>query len=146
MVKHTINAFLATSVTFINEIAAICERVGADASEVESGIRSEPRIGPRADVTPGGAFAGGTLARDVAFLSTAARTHGLAAPLIDGILPSNQQHAGWAYRRICELVGQGGSAPLQGVRVAVLGLTYKANTSTLRRSTALELCRRLTAG
>jgi UDPglucose 6-dehydrogenase len=140
MVKHTINAFLATSITFTNEIASLCERVGADAGDIEAGIRSEPRIGRRAYVTPGGAFGGGTLARDVAFLSTLAAGQGLSMPLIEGILPSNRQHAGWAFRRICDLFGQ---ARLEGVVVAVLGLTYKANTSTLRRSTALELCSRL---
>ena len=145
MVKHTINAFLATSVTFINEVATLCERVGADASEVEAGIRSDPRIGRRAYVTPGGAFAGGTLARDVAFLSTLAATHRLASPLIGAILPSNQQHAGWAFRRIGELLGRDGTAPLEGLRAAVLGLTYTPNTSTLRRSAGLELCRRLRA-
>ena len=58
MVKHTINTFLATCVTFIDEVASICERVGANAGEVEAGIRSEPRIGPHAYVTPGGAFGG----------------------------------------------------------------------------------------
>ena len=145
MVKHTINAFLATSVTFINEIAGLCERLGADAAEVEAGIRSEPRIGPRAYVTPGGAFAGGTLARDVTFLTGFGTTHGLPTPLLSGILPSNHQHAGWAFRRISELLGQPGAAPLKGRRVAVLGLTYKAGTSTLRRSTAVELCDRLAA-
>jgi UDPglucose 6-dehydrogenase len=142
MVKHTINAFLATSITFTNEIAALCERVGADAGEVEAAMRSEPRIGRRAYVTPGGAFGGGTLARDVAFLSSLAAAQGLDMPLIAGILPSNRQHAGWAFRRICDLFGRPG---LEGIRATVLGLTYKANTSTLRRSTALELCSRLHA-
>ena len=59
MTKHALNAFLATSVTFINEIAAICEQVGADAKEVERGLKSESRIGPKAYLGPGGAFAGG---------------------------------------------------------------------------------------
>ena len=68
MTKHAINAFLATSVAFINELAALCERAGADAKEVERGLRTERRIGPHAYLSPGGAFAGGTLARDVAFL------------------------------------------------------------------------------
>lgn len=145
MVKHTINGFLATSVTFINEIAALCERVGADAGEVEAGLRSEARIGARAYVTPGGAFGGGTLARDVAFLSHLAETHELDVPLIDGILPSNRQQSGWAFRRICDLLGHMGTSPLLGVRAAVLGLSYKPNTSALRRSTAIELCRCLHA-
>ncbi len=53
MTKHAINAFLATSVVFANEIAAICEMVGADAKEVERGLKSEQRIGPKAYLSPG---------------------------------------------------------------------------------------------
>jgi UDPglucose 6-dehydrogenase len=68
MTKHAINAFLATSVVFANEIAIMCEQVGADAKEVERGLKSEQRIGPKAYLGPGGAFAGGTLARDIEFL------------------------------------------------------------------------------
>src|SRR5205085_2833451 len=65
MTKHALNAFLATSVTFINELARLCEVLGADAKEVERGLKSEGRIGPRAYLAPGAAFAGGTLARDL---------------------------------------------------------------------------------
>ena len=68
MTKHALNGFLATSVAFINEVAEICERVGADAAEVSRGLKSERRIGPRAYLAPGDAFAGGTLARDIGFL------------------------------------------------------------------------------
>jgi UDPglucose 6-dehydrogenase len=64
MTKHAINAFLATSVVFTNELATICERVGANAKEIESGLKSETRIGPGAYLSPGGSFTGGTLARD----------------------------------------------------------------------------------
>ncbi len=60
MTKHAINAFLATSVAFSNEIAVLCEKVGADAKEVERGLKSESRIGPKAYLSPGSAFAGGT--------------------------------------------------------------------------------------
>ena len=72
MTKHAINAFLATSVTFINELARLCEVVGADAKEVERGLKSEGRIGPKAYLAAGAAFAGGTLARDVRSSSTSA--------------------------------------------------------------------------
>jgi hypothetical protein len=58
MTKHALNAFLATSIVFINEVAALCEEVGADAKEVERGLKSEVRIGPKAYLAPGGAFAG----------------------------------------------------------------------------------------
>jgi UDPglucose 6-dehydrogenase len=69
MVKHALNAFLALSITYINEIARLCELTGADAKEVSAGLKSEPRIGPKAYLGPGGPFAGGTLARDVVALT-----------------------------------------------------------------------------
>ncbi len=91
MTKHAINAFLATSVTFINEIATLCEAVGADAEEVERGLKTDMRIGPGAYLSPGGAFAGGTLARDVMFLrGLGDRTP--AEPLLDGLVASNEAH------------------------------------------------------
>ncbi|HYM62673.1 MAG TPA: nucleotide sugar dehydrogenase [Thermoanaerobaculia bacterium] len=138
MTKHALNAFLATSVAFINEIATICEHVGADAKEVERGLKSEKRIGPGAYLGPGGAFAGGTLARDVVFLSATGRKAGVPTNLIDGIKSSNDAHRGWAKRRLQELLGE-----LRGQRIAVWGLTYKPGTDTLRRSSAVELCRAL---
>ena len=80
MVKHALNAFLATSVTFINEIASIAEKVGAQASDVEEGLKSEARIGRKAYLKPGAAFAGGTLARDVVFLGGLADHHAVTTP------------------------------------------------------------------
>ena len=69
LVKHGVNAFLALSITFANELAGIAERVGADAAEVERGLKTESRIGARAYLRPGAAFAGGTLARDIDYLT-----------------------------------------------------------------------------
>jgi UDPglucose 6-dehydrogenase len=135
MTKHALNAFLATSVTFINEIAALCEQVGADASEVARGLKSEARIGPRAYLSPGGAFAGGTLARDVMFLSDLGRQRHVATHLLSSVKTSNDAHREWAQRRLTELLGA-----IEGKTVAVWGLTYKPGTDTLRRSSAIELC------
>lgn len=140
MTKHALNAFLATCVTFINEIASVCERVGADAGEVEAALRAEPRIGPKAYLRPGSAFAGGTLARDVAFLGGIAAARDLETPLLSGVLPSNQSHRKWAFRRLRTLLGE-----LRGRTVTVLGLSYKPGTDALRRSIAVELCRDLIA-
>jgi UDPglucose 6-dehydrogenase len=140
MTKHALNAFLATSVTFINELAVLCESVGADAKEVERGLKSEARIGPKAYLSPGAAFAGGTLARDVQFLIDCGRRHGSTTPLLAGVLASNAQHKDWAWRQVQHLT-RGCDAPV----VAVLGLTYKPGTSTLRRSGSLELCEKLHA-
>ncbi len=138
MTKHAINAFLATSVVFANELAAVCEAVGADAKEVERGLKTESRIGSKAYVAPGGAFAGGTLARDVQFLNQFAARHGLANPMLHAIRDSNRLHKQWALRRLRELLGEPA-----GRRVAVWGLTYKPGTDTLRRSLAVELCDQL---
>ena len=138
MVKHVLNAFLAVSITFTNEVATICESVGADASEVEAGLRSDPRIGQRAYVKAGPSFAGGTLARDVNFLGNLAREHQLKVPVIEGVLSSNRAHGQWALNQLRRSL-----PPLKGQTVAVLGLAYKSGTSTLRRSTAIELIRAL---
>jgi UDPglucose 6-dehydrogenase len=135
MTKHAINAFLATSVTFANEIAAICELVGADAKEVERGLKTEARIGPKAYVSPGGPFAGGTLARDIEFLGLESHAHHLVTPLLSAVRPSNDEHKNWVRRKLQEQFGA-----LAGVCVAVWGLTYKPGTDTLRRSLAVELC------
>lgn len=138
MTKHAINAFLALSVTFANEIARLCEAVGANAQEVERGLRSESRIGPKAYIRPGSAFAGGTLARDVVTLTRIAADNGESAELITAILRSNEAHKTWALHRLEAIYGK-----LDGITVAVLGLTYKPGTDTLRRSSATELCRGL---
>jgi UDPglucose 6-dehydrogenase len=140
MTKHAINSFLATSITFANEIASICEVVGADAKEVERGLKTESRIGPRAYLSPGGAFAGGTLARDVSFLVEMASGRNLATPLLSAVRPSNETHKQWPIRKLQSLFRE-----LSKVRVAIWGLTYKPGTDTLRRSTAVELCNWLVA-
>ena len=148
MTKHALNAFLATSVAFINEVAAICEAVGADASDVARGLKSEERIGPRAYLAPGDAFAGGTLARDIRFLSGLARDQGLPAEVVEGVAASNAEHRNWSRRALTRLFGTSsgsGKHGLAGRRIAVWGLTYKPGTNTLRRSSAVELCRWLAA-
>jgi len=138
MVKHALNSFLALSITFINEVARVCEHVGADAKEVAAGLKSEPRIGPRAYLGPGGPFAGGTLARDVVTLTKLGVQHGEALALIPAIKASNDQHRGWVQRQLQARLGD-----LTNRTIAVLGLVYTPNTNTLRRSAAVELCQQL---
>jgi len=140
MVKHALNSFLALSVAFINEIARLCEHVGADAKEVSMGLKSEARIGPKAYLGPGGAFAGGTLARDVVTLSKLAKLKGETVCVIPAIKQSNDLHRGWAFRRLQSRLGD-----LRGKKISVLGLTYTPDTDTLRRSAAVELCQQLLA-
>jgi UDPglucose 6-dehydrogenase len=142
MTKHALNAFLATSVAFANEIATLCEQVGADAKEVERGLKTERRIGPGAYLGPGGAFSGGTLARDMAFLGALAARHELTLPLVTAVPASNDAHKLWAVRRLEDLL-----KTVRGRHIAILGLTYKPGTDTLRRSLAVDIARELvTAG
>jgi len=135
MAKHALNAFLAASVTFINEIASICERVGADAKEVERALKTDTRIGPRAYLSPGSAFAGGTLARDVRFLTQLGISHNQPAHLMSAIQESNEAHKKWTRRTLSFLFPN-----LAGLKIGVWGLTYKPGTDTLRRSSSVELC------
>jgi UDPglucose 6-dehydrogenase len=136
MVKHALNAFLATSVTFINEIASLCEKLGGDAKEVERGLKSDTRIGPTAYLSPGSAFGGGTLARDISFLIGLGETQGQPVYLLRAVKASNESHASWVKARLSER-----HTSLAGRVVAIWGLTYKPGTDTLRRSPSVELCR-----
>ena len=135
MTKHAINAFLATSVAFANEISAICEISGADAKQVERGLKTEDRIGPKARLAPGGPFAGGTLARDISFLTSQSNSHGLSTPLLSAVRSSNDEHKKWIRRKLLQEF-----QALKDETIAIWGLTYKPNTNTLRRSLVVELC------
>jgi UDPglucose 6-dehydrogenase len=135
MTKHAINAFLATSVVFANEIASICEMAGADAKEVERGLKSEQRIGYKAYLSPGAAFSGGTLARDIEFLKTVSKTYELQIPLLESVKVSNNNHKSWMQRKIQKLFPD-----LKNIPITIWGITYKSGTDTLRRSLWVELC------
>jgi len=135
MTKHALNAFLATSVVFINELAVLCEHVGASANEVEKGLKSEVRIGKKAYLRPGGAFDGGTLARDLTYLVEKEIEHNLSSIFFSSILQSNESHKSWVVNKISAEFPS-----LKDKKIGVLGLTYKPGTNTLRRSTAIEIC------
>jgi UDPglucose 6-dehydrogenase len=135
MSKHALNGFLATSVAFINEVASLCEQVGADAKEVERALKSDGRIGPRAYLSPGSPFAGGTLARDVLFLEETGKRYYQPTHLFSAVRVSNEEHKNWTRQKLQSLLGE-----LCGKSIAVWGLTYKPGTDTLRRSASLELC------
>jgi UDPglucose 6-dehydrogenase len=138
MTKHALNTFLATSVALTNELALLCTAVGADARQVERGLRGDPRIGGQAYVRAGHAFSGGTLARDLRVLSGLARSLDIATPVLDGVWESNSRQLNWIDSALDRTLGS-----VQGKQISVLGLTYKPGTNTLRRSAAIDLCRRL---
>ena len=132
--KHALNSFLASSVTFINEISLICEHFGGDAKEVEESLKSEPRIGRKAFLSPGAPFSGGTLGRDVNYLNEIAKSKNLKTNLLSSIKPSNENHKKWIYHHLEKLI-----LNKKIKKVTIWGLTYKENTDTLRRSFAIEV-------
>jgi len=138
MIKHALNAFLATSVTFGNEIGNLCDVVGADARRVAEVLRLEPRVGSRAMILPGLGFSGGTLARDMQTLRGLGDERQTETFMFDGIWKANQRQLLLPVERLVQVLGD-----LSGKRIGVLGLTYKPGTSTLRRSAALLIIARL---
>jgi UDPglucose 6-dehydrogenase len=140
MVKHALNAFLALSICFANELGNLCDEVGADGKRVGEVLRMEPRIGTKAMLMPGLGFSGGTLARDMQTLRGLGRKGNIPTPLLDGAWQSNIQQNQLVLRKLSRALPK-----LSGARIAVLGLTYKPDTSTLRRSAALEVIAELTA-
>lgn len=140
MTKHALNAFLATCVTFGNELGNLCDEVGADGVEVVKALRLEERVGRKAMLMPGLGFSGGTLARDVQTLREIGKRQQLETTFLDGLWAANQKQNGIVKRKLGKLFKS-----LQGVKILVLGLTYKPDTSTLRRSAALEIIAELAA-
>ena len=143
LVKHGVNAFLALSITFANELAGIAERVGADAAEVERGLKTERRIGARAYLRPGAAFAGGTLARDVDYLTQIGEREGVPTQLLGAVRASNDEHSdvGPADDRIArrrrETAGSTATSSASG------GSSTSRERTRCAGRAAVELCREL---
>jgi len=134
MTKHALNAFLAISVCFANELGNLCDAAGADGIKLAQALRLEPRIGSKAMLFPGLGFSGGTLARDMRTLQHLGDRFEIETSLIDGAWESNQRQNRSVVRNLRKILGS-----LEGRKVGVLGLTYKPDTSTLRRSASIEI-------
>lgn len=130
MSKHALNAYLATSLSFIYNISDMCEAVGADITDVSRAMRRDKRIGEGAYLDSSIGFSGGTLMRD---LKTLASLGDL--PVIAGTIRTNEERRKKILSRVEKFLGM----PFAKARIGVLGVTYKPGTSTLRRSMALEL-------
>lgn len=140
LVKHGINAFLAMSITYANQLADLCERAGTDFQKVAAGLKADPRIGKRAYLAAGLGFSGGTLGRDLRALDATNQASGGVAPLFGELWRYNAARPAMVPARLERALGG-----LAGRRIGVLGLTYKPGTSTLRRSRAVEVARDLLA-
>lgn len=137
MIKYAANAFLATKVSFINEISNVCELLGADVEQVARGIGLDVRIGPRY-LNAGIGWGGSCLPKDVSALRASAHEYGLKTDLLDAVVSVN---VGQRQRVIRKL--QDGLRTLKGKRVALLGLAFKPGTDDLRDAPSLEIARAL---
>lgn len=132
--KHTINAYLATCISLGNELGNLAERLGADAGRVARAVAHDPRIGPSAPLSPGLAFGGGTLGRDLRVLRDRGDRLGVETVLLDAVAEVNRRQNAVVIEKLRAELGT-----LEGAAIALLGLTYKVGTSTIRRSPAIEI-------
>jgi UDPglucose 6-dehydrogenase len=139
MVKYAANAFLATKISFANEIANICEFVGADARQVLSAIGADSRIGPRF-LQHGIGWGGSCFGKDVAALITTGLDYGYGSPILRAIVEVNHAQRVLVIRKL-----QAALKTLKGRRIAVFGLAFKPDTDDIRDAPAMEIIRRLYA-
>jgi UDPglucose 6-dehydrogenase len=138
-IKYATNAFLATKVSFANELANLCQSLSVSYDEVRDGMGLDPRINPRF-LVPGVGFGGSCFPKDVRALVAAGRLGGVETPLLEAVLARNEiQHL----RAIALLEEE--LEDLEGKRIALLGLAFKGETDDVRESRAVPLARTLLA-
>jgi UDPglucose 6-dehydrogenase len=139
MIKLAANAFLATKISFINEIANVCEVTGANVTEVARGIGLDDRIGPKF-LQAGVGFGGSCFPKDVSALKQLAGNSGYHFQLLNAVIEVNELQKRRVIRKLEKHLGS-----LVGKRVALLGLAFKPNTDDMREATSLVLTARLSA-
>jgi UDPglucose 6-dehydrogenase len=139
MIKYASNAFLAAKISFINEIANICEALGADVKEVAVGMGYDQRIG-RHFLDAGIGYGGSCFPKDVQALAFMAAEKGRHPQLLHAVMEINNDRRGMAVRRLKDMLGN-----LQGKMVGLMGLSFKPNTDDMRDAPALTIANRLIA-
>lgn len=140
VIKYAANAFLAVKLSYINEIADLCEAVGANVDRVAMGIGSDRRIG-ETFLRPGPGWGGSCFPKDTRALTSTAADHGVAVGIVDAAIAANVRRKAAVLKRITAAAG----GSLQGAIVAVLGLTFKGETDDLRESPSMDIARGLLA-
>jgi UDPglucose 6-dehydrogenase len=134
LTKYASNAFLATKIMFINQMANLCEKVGADVHDVAKGMGLDRRIGPKF-LHPGPGYGGSCFPKDTSALATTAAEHGEPITIVETVIAANLQQK----RRMCDKILKAMGGSLAGATVAVLGLTFKPNTDDMRDAPALTI-------
>lgn len=133
LVKYATNAFLAMKVTFINQMADLCEKTGADIGDIAKGLGLDKRIGPRF-LQPGPGFGGSCFPKDIRALDAIAEHYQVRLDLVAATISANESRKKSIADRVMAALGT-----LAGKRLAVLGLTYKPNTDDMREAPSLTV-------
>ncbi len=141
MIKYASNAFLATKITFVNEIAMLCERVGADIKEVARGMGLDGRIGAKF-LHAGPGFGGSCFPKDTSALARIGQEHGVPMRITEAVISVNEQ----VKRRMIDKITELCDDSVNGKRVAVLGVTFKPNTDDMRDAPSLTIVPALVGG
>ena len=139
LTKYAANAFLATKVSFINEIANLCERIGCDVHDVARGIGMDKRIGSKF-LHPGPGFGGSCFPKDTRALASVARQFGSDSLIVDAVIEVNKRQGKEMLVKIRKLVGD-----LKDKKIAVLGLAFKPETDDMREAPSVGIIRGLLA-
>jgi UDPglucose 6-dehydrogenase len=139
MIKYSANSFLAMKVAFINEIARLCDAVGADVMQISQALGVDPRIGHR-HLLPGPGYGGSCLPKDTKAFTLLARQAGAPLPIIEAVMESNAQQQAYVVDKL-----KRDFSTLQGRLLAIFGLAFKAGTDDMRDSSAIPVIDRLLA-
>jgi UDPglucose 6-dehydrogenase len=138
IIKYAANAYLASKITFINEIAALCDAVGADVQDVSLGLGLDRRIGSRF-LQPGPGYGGSCFPKDTHAIAKTAQDYGCPLTLVEQTIEANRQIKQAMAERIVHAFG----GKVKGKRLAILGLAFKAGTDDMREAPALEILPKL---
>lgn len=133
LIKYAANAFLATKITFINEVANLCDAIGCDVHDVARGMGMDNRIG-RKFLHPGPGYGGSCFPKDTRALTTVADQYGVETRIVDAVIEANERQRDAMIPKIEKMVGD-----LNGKRIGVLGLSFKPETDDMRESPAIEI-------
>jgi UDPglucose 6-dehydrogenase len=134
LIKYAANAFLATKITFINEIANLCEKSGINVKDIAIGIGSDTRIGSRF-LRPGPAYGGSCFPKDTKGLVSAAAKFKTNLSIVKSVIKSNRDRVNFLIKRVHKILGNN----LRGKKISILGVSFKPNTDDMRDSTSLKM-------
>jgi len=137
LIKYAANAFLATKITFINEVANLCDAIGCDVHDVARGMGMDNRIG-RKFLHPGPGYGGSCFPKDTRALTTVADQFGVETRIVDAVIDANERQREAMIPKIEKLVGD-----LEGKQIGILGLSFKPETDDMRESPAIDIIKSL---